>query len=55
MRAHQIDARHVLSGDAAGREAVLARLEQSREALARAQQPRLVEALDSVRRAVSAG
>jgi len=35
--------------------AVLARLEQSREALARAQQPRLVEALDSVRRAVSAG
>lgn len=55
VRAHQIDARHVLSGDAAGREAVLARLEQSREALARAQQPRLVEALDSVRRAVSAG
>ncbi len=41
--AHQIDARMCLSGDAAGRERSWRRLEQSREALARAQQPRLVE------------
>ena len=54
VRAHQIDARGVLTGDPSGRETVLARVERSREALARAGQTRSLAALDSVKRALSA-
>lgn len=54
VRAHQVDARGVLTGSATGREAVLARLSRSREALSLAGQTRALEALDSVQRAVSA-
>jgi len=54
VRAHQLDARRVLAGEPAEREAVLARLAQSHAALAVAQQARSLEALESVRRALSA-
>ena len=54
VRAHQIDARGVLTGSPAGREAVLARLSRSRAALSQAGQARALEALDSVQRALSA-
>lgn len=54
VRAHQLDARHVLTGQGAERDPVLARLEQSREVLARHQVGRQLAALESVRRALTA-